>query len=66
MYQTEDKKSHIGFVADDIEDGKMPKVWDNMNGCCALELCARYAKKITSLKTEVTKFKNNNGKGEGK
>ena len=26
----EDKKSHIGFIADDIKDAKMPKEWDNI------------------------------------
>ena len=26
----EDKKSHIGFVADDIKDAKMPPEWDNI------------------------------------
>ena len=26
----EDKKSHIGFVADDLKDAKMPKEWDNI------------------------------------
>ena len=26
----ENKKSHIGFVADDIKDAKMPKEWDNI------------------------------------
>ena len=25
-----DKKSHIGFIADDIKDAKMPKEWDNI------------------------------------
>ena len=26
----ESKKSHIGFVADDLKDAKMPKEWDNI------------------------------------
>ena len=26
----EDKKSHIGFIADDIKDAKMPSEWDNI------------------------------------
>ena len=26
----ENKKSHIGFVADDIKDAKMPPLWDNI------------------------------------
>ena len=26
----EDKKSHIGFIADDIKDAKMPSAWDNI------------------------------------
>ena len=27
------KKSHIGFVADDLKDAKMPKEWDNIIYC---------------------------------
>ena len=26
----EDKKSNLGFIADDIEDAKMPKEWENV------------------------------------
>ena len=26
----EDKKSNLGFIADDIKDAKMPKEWDNI------------------------------------
>ena len=26
----EDKKSNLGFVADNIKDAKMPKEWDNI------------------------------------
>ena len=76
----EDKKSHIGFVADDIKDAKMPKEWDNIiyyndDGMKLLAYnkmavvlwgCVQeMQKEITNLKTEVTKLKNK-GKGEGK
>ena len=76
----EDKKSHIGFVADDIKDAKMPPKWDNIiyyndDGMKLLAYnkmavvlwgCVQeMQKEITNLKTEVTKLKNK-GKGEGK
>ena len=76
----EGKKSHIGFVADDIKDAKMPNEWDNIiyynddgmkrlayNKMSVVLLgCVQdMMKEITNLKTEVTKLKNK-GKGEGK
>ena len=76
----EGKKSHIGFVADDIKDAKMPNEWDNIiyyndDGMKLLAYdkisvvlwgCVQeMMKEIANLKTEVTKLKNK-GKGEGK
>ena len=76
----EGKKSHIGFVADDIKDATMPIEWDNIiyyndDGMKLLAYnkmsvvlwgCVQeMMKEITNSKTEVTKLKNK-GKGEGK
>ena len=76
----ENKKSHIGFVADDIKDAKMPKEWDNIiyyndDGMKLLAYnkmavvlwgCVQeLQKEITNLKGEITKLKGK-GKGEGK
>ena len=76
----EDKKSNIGFIADDIKDAKMPKEWDNIiyyndEGIKLLAYnkmtvvlwgCVQeLQKEITSLKGEITKLKGK-GKGEGK
>ena len=69
----EDKKSHIGFVADDVKDAKMPPEWDNIiyyndNGVKSLAYnkmavllwgCVQeMQKEIANLKSEVTKLKN--------
>ena len=77
----EDKKSNLGFIADDIEDAKMPKDWDNIiyyndeglkllaykKMTVVLWVCVQQLQKeITNLKTEITKLKNNTmGKGKG-
>ena len=69
----EDKKSNLGFKADDIKDAKTPKEWDNIiyyndDGIkliayskMAAVLWAQFTKckrEITSLKSEITKLKN--------
>ena len=76
----ENKKSHIGFVADDIKDAKMPSEWDNIiyYNDDAMTLLAynkmavvlwgcvqELQNEITNLKGEITKLKGK-GKGEGK
>ena len=68
----EDKKSNLGFIADDIKDAKMPKEWDNIiyyndEGIKLLAYnkmtvvlwgCVQeLQKEITSLKGEITKLK---------
>ena len=76
----EDKRSHIGFIADDIKDAKMPKEWDNIiyyndDGVKLLAYnktavvlwgaVQEMQREITYLKGEITKLKGK-GKGEGK
>ena len=76
----EEKKSNIGFIADDIKDAKMPKEWDNIiyyndegvkllaynKMAVVLWGCVQeMQKEITHLKGEITKLKGK-GKGEGK
>ena len=71
----EDKKSNLGFIADDIKDAKMPKEWDNIiyyndEGIKLLAYnkmtvvlwgCVQeLQKEITSLKGEITKLKKKN------
>ena len=71
----EDKKSNLGFIADDVKDAKMPKEWDNIlyyndDGTKLLAYnkmtvvlwgCVQeMQKEITSLKSEITKLKNKN------
>ena len=68
----EDKKSNLGFIADDIKDAKMPKEWDNIiyyndEGIKLLAYnkmtvvlwgCVQeLQKEIASLKGEITKLK---------
>ena len=67
----EDKKSHLGFVADDVKDAKMPPECDNIiyhndNGVKSLAYnkmavvlwgCVQEKQKeITNLKSELTKL----------
>ena len=73
----EDKKSNIGFIADDVKDAKMPKEWDIMyysdeglkllaynKMTVVLWICVQeMQKEITYLKGEIAKLE---GKGKGK
>ena len=69
----ENKKSNLGFIADDIKDAKMPKEWDNIlyynddgtkliaynKMTVVLWGCVQeMQKEITNLKTEISKLKN--------
>ena len=69
----EDKKSHIGFTANDVKDAKTPPEWDNViyynnEGTKSLAYnkmavvlwgCVQeMQKEITNLKSELTKLKN--------
>ena len=69
----EDKKSNLGFIADDLKDAKLPKEWDNIlyyndDGTKLLAYnkmtvvlwgCVQeMQKEITHLKSEITKLKN--------
>ena len=75
----EGKKSHIGFVADDIKDAKMPKEWDNIiyynddgmkllaynKTAVVLWGCVQQLmNEVEDLKKEIKKLKGK-GKGEG-
>ena len=68
-----DNKSHLGFVADDFIDVKMPREWDNIiyktDKDLKLMACNKTAvllwgavremqKEIITLKSEVTNLKN--------
>ena len=68
----EDKKSNLGFIADDIKNAKMPSEWDNIiyyneEGVKLLAYnkmsvvlwgCVQeMQKEITNLKSEITKLK---------
>ena len=68
-----DSKSHLGFIADDWFDAKMPKEWDNIiyknekdsklmsyNKTTVIlgDAVGEMAKEITNSKTEITKSKN--------